>query len=140
MKGFIDGIDFHSLPAQKYWSMPASWAPERKQQEVKSAIFSGEYVGARKIDGAFYKFVKDEDGNMELLGRSKSVNGDYLNKIEWVPQLRSFFNTLPKGTCLIGEIYFPHNEGSNHVTTIMGCLKDKAIARQEAGEKPRYVL
>ena len=140
MKGFIDGIDFHSLPIQRYWSMPASWAPERKQQEVKSAIFSGEYVGARKIDGAFYKFVKDEDGNMELLGRSKSVSGDYLNKIEWVPQLQSFFNALPNGTCLLGEIYFPHNEGSNHVTTIMGCLKDKAIARQEAGEKLHYYV
>lgn len=140
MKGFIDGIDFHNLAPQKYWSMPASWAPERKQQEVKNAIFSGEYVGARKIDGAFYKFVKDEDGNMELLGRSKSVNGDYLNKIEWVPQLQSFFNALPNGTCLLGEIYFPHNEGSNHVTTIMGCLKDKAIARQEAGEKLHYYV
>lgn len=140
MKGFIDGIDFHNLAPQKYWSMPASWAPERKQQEVKSAIFSGEYVGARKIDGALYKFVKDEDGNMELLGRSKSVSGDYLNKIEWVPQLQNFFNSLPNGTCLLGEIYFPNNEGSNHVTTIMGCLKDKAIARQEASEKLHYYI
>lgn len=140
MKGYIDGIDFHNLPVQHYWSMPASWAPERKQQEVKSAIFSGEYVGARKIDGAFYKFVKDEDGNMELLGRSKSVSGDYLNKIEWVPQLQNFFNSLPNETCLLGEIYFPNNEGSNNVTTIMGCLKDKAIKRQEIGEKLSYYI
>lgn len=140
MKNFIDKIDFHSLPAQKYWSMPASWAPERKKKEVQDAIFSGNYIGARKIDGAFYKFVKDEDGNMELLGRSKSVSGDYLNKIEWVPQLQSFFEKLPNGTCLLGEIYFPKNEGSNHVTTIMGCLKEKAIARQEAGEKLHYYI
>ena len=140
MKGYIDKIDFHSLEPQRSWSMPASWDNERKQREVRNAIFSGEYVGARKIDGAFYKFIKDEDGNMELLGRSKSVNGDYLNKIEWVPQLQSFFDVLPNGTCLIGEIYFPNNEGSNHVTTIMGCLKDKAIARQNIGEKLHYYI
>ena len=103
-------------------------------------IFSGDYIGARKIDGAFYKFWKDENGNMELLGRSKGVGGDYLNKLDWVPQLYEFFNELPNGTCLIGEIYFPGNEGSNKVTSIMGCLKDKAIARQESGAKLHYYI
>jgi ATP-dependent DNA ligase len=140
MKDYIDNIDFHELPAQKYWTPPASWDNDRKKTEVHNAIFSGEYVGARKMDGAFYKFIKDEDGNMELLGRSKSVSGDYLNKIEWVPQLQPIFDKLPNGTCLLGEIYFPKNEGSNHVTTIMGCLKEKAIARQEAGEKLHYYI
>lgn len=137
MKNFIDGIDFHELSAQKYWTPPASWSDERKKQEVQDAIFSGNYIGARKIDGAFYKFIKDEDGNMELLGRSKSVTGDYLNKFDWVPQLHPFFRNLPNGTCLLGEMYFPDWEGSNHVTTIMGCLPTKAIYRQ-LNEKPLY--
>ena len=119
MKNFIDNVNFHILEAQKYWSPTSTWTPERKKQEVKDAIFSGNYIGARKMDGAFYEFIKDEDGNMELIGRSKSVNGDYLNKIGHVPQLHDFFNSLPNGTCLLGEIYFPKNEGSNHVTTIM---------------------
>lgn len=140
MKNFIDKINFHELEVQHYWTMPASWAPDRKKQEVKNAIFSGDYIGSRKMDGALYKFLKDEDGNMELTGRNKSINGDYLNKLEWVPQLHQFFNRLPNGTCLLGEIYFPKKEGSNHVTTIMGCLKDKAIARQEAGEKLHYYI
>lgn len=140
MKGYIDNIDMHSLEPQRYWTPPASWDNERKKQEVHDAIFSGDYVGARKMDGAFYKFIKDEDGNMELLGRSKSVSGDYLNKIEWVPQLQPFFDKLPNGTCLLGEIYFPNNEGSNHVTTIMGCLKEKAIVRQEVGERLHYYI
>ena len=140
MKNYIDNINFHTLENQKYWTPPASWAPERKKQEAESAIFSGDYMGARKMDGAFYKFIKDEDGNMELLGRSKSVSGDYLNKIGHVPQFHDFFNSLPNGTCLLGEIYFPNNEGSNHVTTIMGCLEDKAIARQNSGEKLHYYI
>lgn len=140
MKNFIDSIDFHNLEAQKYWTPPASWSDERKKQEVQDAIFSGNYVGARKMDGAFYKFIKDEDGNMELLGRSKSVSGDYLNKIGWVLQLHPFFNALPNGTCLLGEIYFPNNEGSNHVTTIMGCLPTKAIYRQMNGDPLHYYI
>lgn len=131
--------NYHDLPAQKYWTFGAS-AKVDPRIEAKNMIFSGNYVGARKIDGAFYKFWKDEEGNMELLGRSKGVGGDYLNKIEWVPQLHNFFNSLPNGTCLIGEIYFPNNEGSNNVTTIMGCLKEKAIARQEKGEKLHYYI
>jgi ATP-dependent DNA ligase len=92
------------------------------------------------MDGAFYKFIKDEDGSMELIGRSKSVSGDYLDKINWVPQLHDFFNTLPNGTCLLGEIYFPNNEGSSNVTTIMGCLEAKARERQEKGEKLHYYV
>lgn len=131
--------NFHNLEAQKYWTFGASAKVDPKV-EAKNMIFSGEYIGSRKMDGAFYKFWKDENGNMELLGRSKGVGGDYLNKYDWVPQLHSFFESLPNGTCLIGEIYFPNNEGSHNVTTIMGCLKDKAIARQNAGEKLHYYI
>lgn len=131
--------NFHELSPQKYWTFGAG-AKVDPRVEAKNMIFSGNYIGSRKIDGAFYKFWKDENGNMELLGRSKGVNGDYLNKIDWVPQLNSFFEALPNGTCLIGEIYFPNNEGSNHVTSIMGCLKEKAINRQENGDKLHYYI
>lgn len=140
MENFIDGINFYELEPQRYWSMPSSWSDERKKEEVHNAIFSGDYVGARKMDGAFYKFLKDEDGNMKLLGRSKGVSGDYLNKIDYVPQLAPFFESLPNGTCLLGEIYFPENEGSNHVTTIMGCLPQKARDRQASGAKLHYYV
>ena len=135
----IDGINFHDLEVQKYWSFPKSYKKDPKE-ETRNMIFSGDYVGSRKMDGAFYKLVKDMDGNMELLGRSKSVSGDYLNKFDWIPHLHPFFENLPNGTCLIGELYFPSNEGSNKVTSIMGCLVDKAIARQENGPKLHYYV
>ena len=90
------------------------------------------------MDGAYYRFIKGMDGSMRLQGRSKSVNGGYLDKLDHVPHLMDFFNELPNGTCLIGEIYFPNNEGSSNVTTIMGCLTPKAIARQETGDKLHY--
>lgn len=139
MKMIIDGIDFHEIEAQRYWSFPKSYKGNPKE-ETRNMIFSGDYIGSRKIDGVFYKFTKNMDGEMELLGRSRSVSGDFLDKINWVPQLMPFFNTLPNGTCLLGELYFPNNEGSNKVTTIMGCLVDKAITRQEKSKLHYYIF
>ena len=135
----IDGIEFHELEAEKYWSFPKSYKKDAKT-ETKNMIFSGEYIGSRKMDGAYFRFVKDNEGNMSLQGRSRSVKGYFLNKIGHVPHLMSFFEAIPNGTCLLGELYFPNNEGSSNVTTIIGCLEDKARARQEKGDKLHYYV
>lgn len=139
MSFVIEGIDFANLDAEKYWSFPKSFKGDSKET-TRNMIFSGDYIGARKMDGAYYRFIKGVDGEMRLQGRSKSVSGQYLNKLGHVPHLMNFFNSLPNGTCLLGEIYFPKNEGSHNVTTIMGCLENKAIARQEAGEHLHYYV
>ena len=139
MSMMIDGIDFQELEAEKYWSFPKSFKGDPKE-ETRNLIFSGNYLGARKMDGAYYRFIKDMDGNMRLQGRSKSVSGEYLDKLDHVPHLMPYFERLPNGTCLLGEIYFPKNEGSSNVTTIMGCLTPKAIERQEKGEKLHYYI
>ena len=139
MSMIIDGIDFQALEAEKYWSFAKSFKGDPKE-ETRNMIFSGNYLGARKMDGAYYRFIKDMDGNMRLQGRSKSVSGDYLDKLDHVPHLLPYFESLPNGTCLLGEIYFPKNEGSSNVTTIMGCLTPKAIERQEKGEKLHYYI
>ena len=135
----IDGINFETLEAEKYWSFAKSYKGDPKL-ETQQMIYSGDYLGARKMDGAYYRFIKDMNGNMRLQGRSLSVNGEYLDKLDHVPHLMDFFNSLPNGTCLLGEIYFPDNEGSNKVTTIMGCLTEKAIERQNKGVKLHYYI
>ena len=140
MQGYIDGTNFHDLAAMKYYAPPASWTEEKKKETAISRIFSNQWVGAVKRDGAFYKFVKDETGYMELLGRSKGVEGDYLNKIEWLPQLMPFFNSLPIGTCLLGEVVAPHLERSTETTKIMGCALEKAVSRQEKNGYAKYYI
>lgn len=75
----IDGIDFKELPAEKYWSFPKSYKGDPKV-DTKNFIFSGDYIGARKMDGAYYRFIKDMDGNMRLQGRSKSVSGEQIGR------------------------------------------------------------
>lgn len=138
--GIINQINFSELEAEKYWTPPSSKSDKEKKEIAKNFIFSGDYLGAVKKDGAYYRFIKDENGEMVLQGRSRSVSGIFLNKIEWVPHLQAFFDWLPNGTCLLGEIYFPEKEGSHNVTTIMGCLKDKAIQRQKDNNFLSYYI
>lgn len=140
MSCLIEGIDFCELEAEKFWSFTASYSEERKKTEAVNMVYSGDYLGSRKMDGAYYRFCKDMDGNMSLQGRTKSVKGYYLDKIEWVPQLQPFFESLPNGTCLLGEVYFPDNEGSYNTTSIMGCKVDKAVSRQLLGPKLHYYV
>lgn len=139
MSNLIDGVNFFELESERYWSFPKSYKKDPKA-ETKQMIFSGDYIGSRKIDGAYYRFVKDMEGNMTLQGRNRSVKGNFLNKIGHVPHLQKFFDLLPNGTCLLGEIYFPDKEGSHNVTTIMGCLEDKAIRRQKEAGKLHYYI
>ena len=135
MYGYIDGYDFGEMEAMRYWAPPASWTDQKKKDNAQSRIYSGDWLGAEKKDGYFVKLIKDEDGNIILYSRSRGVNGKFADKHEWVPHLNSFFGALPNGTCLLGELYFPSKPGSRNVTTIMGCLKEKAVERQIKGEK-----
>ena len=107
----IDNINFRELESEKYWAFPKSFKGDPKA-ETKNMIFSNDYIGSRKMDGSYYRFIKDINGVMVLQGRSRSVSGNFLNKIGHVPHLHEFFESLPNGTCLLGEIYFPDDEGS----------------------------
>lgn len=132
MEGFIDGYNFKEMEAMKYYAPKAG--DTKAPAEAKSKIFSGEWLGTRKMDGYFAKFVKDEDGNMFLLSRSRGVDGNFSEKIDKVPQFMPFFNELPNGTCFLGELYIHGREGSNEVTKLLGSLTPKAIARQAKEE------
>ena len=138
MYGFIDGFDFGEMEPMRYYAPPSTWSDEKKRENARMKIYSGDFYGAEKKDGYFAKLIKDEDGNIILYSRSRGVNGKYADKHEWVPHLQPFFDALPVGTCLLGELYLPSQPGSRNITTIMGCLKEKAVARQEKGEKLHF--
>ena len=138
--GMIDNYNFKEMPAQKYWAPPASWSLEKKKETTQARIFSGDWYAAEKKDGYFAKLVKDEDGNVGLYSRSRNVNGEYPEKHEWVPHLQPFFDWLPNGTCLLGELYLPSKPGSSNITSLLGCLKEKCVARQEQGEKLHFYI
>jgi hypothetical protein len=140
MYGFIGEIDWVNCEAMKYWSAPSSYTPERKKNEIKSAVFSGQYLGSIKVDGYYQRLVKDEDGNVFMIARNKNVKGEAINKIEWVPQLEDYMSQIPNGTVLLCECYLPNNEGSKNITSLLGCLKEKCIARQNSGQKLHFYI
>ena len=140
MYGYIDGFDFGEMEIQKYYCPPSTWSDEKKRENARMKIYSGNWLGSQKFDGYFAQLIKDEDGNIILYSRSRGVNGKFADKHEWVPHLKPFFDSLPNGTCLLGELYLPSQPGSRNITTIMGCLREKAIARQENGEKLHFYV
>ena len=139
MNGYIDSIDFKNLEPERYWSFPKNYK-KNKVETAKYMVMSGEYLGSRKMDGIYGRFIKDEDGNCFLMTRNKGVNGSYANKILYLPQLKEFLWGIPKGSCFLGEIYFPDDEGSRKVTTICGCLLDKARERQVDKKLHYYIF
>lgn len=140
MFGYIDNKDFVNLTAMKYWSFPSSYSKDKRQTELHNAIFSGSYWGALKVDGFYQRLVKDEDGNCFMIARSPDVKGNPVNKYEWVPQLHPFMESIPNGSCFLCECYLPGNEGSKNITTLLGCLKNKCIERQEKGQKLHFYI
>lgn len=140
MRGYINNIDWLNIEPMKYWSFTAATDTETRRSIVKNCIFSGEYGGALKVDGYYQRLLKDEDGNCFMIARNRNVSGEIINKYEWVPQFHGWMQNLPNGTCLLAEIYFPNNEGSNKVTSILGCLKEKAILRQKDNPLHLYIF
>lgn len=140
MKGYVAGIDWVNAEAMKYWSFSSSTSQEKRKIDTHNMIFSGEYLGALKCDGYYERLIKDEDGNCFMVARSKNVHGEAVNKIDWVPQLKEFMDKLPNGTVLLSECYLPGNEGSQKITSLLGCLKDKCVARQEKGQKLHFYI
>ena len=110
---------------------PMRYANTPSQDKVDAAMASLDWCAQPKYDGAFYQLEHTDEGDIYLFGRTLSkVTGEYTEKIANVPWLKQWAEQLPKGTTLIGEIYIPGGH-SNTVTSIMGCLPEKAIKRQE---------
>ena len=96
---------------------------------LKTACDSGNYFGQLKKDGFWYQCELHQQGDY-LFSRSASrTTGLQAEKSANVPHIIEALASLPKETILVGEIYYPGGSSKN-TTEIMGCLPDKALARQ----------
>lgn len=134
MECIIDNFDFFNMEAMKYFAPPASWSAERKKENALNKIYSNQWLASRKRDGIWMAFMKDMEGNMYLRPRSRNTKKEFVNKIDWVPHLHPFFNELPNGTVLLGELYLPRDEQAKTTTSIVNCLLPKSLKRQEKEE------
>lgn len=98
--------------------------------ELTRMIDSGKYLISRKYDGFWYQLEKIDEDHIYLFSRSKSrKTGELTEKIACVPHIKNWAKLLPNDTILVGEVYVEGGK-SNNVTSIMGALPDKAVARQ----------
>lgn len=134
MKCIIDGIDFYQIEPMRYYAPPASWSIEKKKENAINKIFSSDWYGSQKRDGIMAVCGKNLDGEIFLRPRSKNTKGEYVNKVDWVPQIHDFLNSLDNGTVLLGEVYLPRDEQAKTTTSIMNCLLNKSLARQSKEE------
>ena len=139
MEIIIDNFDFWDMPAQNYYSFTSAFKGNKKEK-AEELCLSEKYYGSRKMDGSWNMLIKDMDGKFHLRSRKESVNGGFTDKAEWIPQICENLAAVPNGTVFIGEIYFPNNEGSRKITSVLNCLKDKCLDRQKKGEYLHYYI
>lgn len=97
--------------------------------QLKNASASNKYFGEIKKDGSLYYYVGTHSGSY-LFGRTTSVKTKLLTeKGANVPHIMAALDCLPKDTIILGEMYYP-GKTSKDVTSIMGCLPEKAKERQ----------
>lgn len=113
------------IQAMKIWKLP-----DGKEDMFPQLCIEGNYFAELKKDGYWYEFEKTNN-HMYLFSRNVSKNtGILTEKLANVPHIKEALQVVPKGTILIGEIYYP-GKTSKDVTRIMGCLADEAINRQK---------
>ena len=134
MKCIIEGIDFYQLEAMKYFSPSTSWSAEKKKENAMQKIFSGDWYGAQKRDGIFVMVGKNLDDEIFLRPRAKNTKGEFVNKVDWVPQIHDFLNSLEPGTVFLGELYLPRNEQAKSTSSIMNSLQPRAVKKQTKEE------
>ncbi len=134
MNCIIEGIDFYQLEAMKYFSPSTSWSPEKKKENAMQKIFSGEWWGAQKRDGIFVMCGRNQDGDIFLRPRAKNTKGEFVNKVDWVPQIHTFLAAIDPGTVFLGELYLPRDEQAKSTSSIMNSLQPRAVKKQQKEE------
>ena len=139
MEVIIDGFDFFQMEAQKYYSTPNSWDAEKKKQNAMNKIFSLDWCGSRKVDGVFGMIGRNLDGEIFWRPRAKNTKGEFVNKVDWIPQIHDFLNEIDPGTVFLCETYIPAHESAKDTTSVLNCLLPKSLKRQENEEYKLHI-
>lgn len=126
-------LNYYEMAPMRYWSPDES-------QKVEADIIThpekySDYVGSFKRDGEWAKVIWDGT-KVSILSRSISKKtGEYARKEGNVPHLVEEFKKLPANTVILGELCFDDlYKRSKDVGTLLRCLPEKAVSRQEKEE------
>jgi len=113
--------------------------PAGKENLLPNICESGEYFLQLKKDGYYYTYNKTCNYSYLFSRNVSKTNSLLTDKMKNVPHIEEALSFLPQDTVLVGEIYYP-GKTSKTVTTIMGCLPEKAIARQKDAGLIHYYI
>lgn len=113
------------IDAMKVWKLPAG-----KESMLSEICQSGDYFLEEKIDGYWYEYEKTDNYSYLFSRNTSTTTGLLSEKGANVPHIMKALDCMPQNTILIGEIYYPGGT-SKTVTTVMGCLPELAVKRQE---------
>lgn len=122
--------DFTKDEAMRYWT-------PKKEDHIELDIIEhpdkySDYIGSFKKDGEWSRMIWD---GKEVLIQSRTISkktGKYAEKQESLPHLVDEFKKLPVNTVILGEICYDELYlRSKDVGTILRCLPEKAIERQQ---------
>lgn len=105
-------------------------------QKKREAMIENEgdaFMATEKHDGYWAMFIRGKGDELVIRSRNKGINsGEYGIFTGKVPHLvREILATWPEETVLLGELCWKERgQNSSDITTILGCLEEKAIQRQ----------
>ena len=125
--------DYFRMEPMKYWQPDVEMGIEADIIDHPEKY--SDYIGSFKKDGEWSMIIWD--GN-EVIIRSRSISkktNEYARKDASLPHLVETFKSLPRNTVLLGELcYDDLFKRSKDVGTILRCVPEKAIERQQAEE------
>lgn len=122
---------------------PSTLSPKllMKRQEMIDNK-NGEFIATEKHDGYWAMFIRGEGEEIAIRSRNKGKNsgeyGDFTGKL---PHMVQEMHLWPSGTVVLGEICWKeYGRNSSDITTILGCLDEKAVERQKEEKLHCYVF
>ena len=128
IQALYPGVEDLLAPAMLIWKLPKG-----KESMMSEVCENGQYFAEEKIDGLLYVYYKGTEGQGYLFARTISKKtGLLVEKGANVPHIMQALDCFPNSSIVIGEIYFDGCTAKDCVS-IMGCLPEEAIKRQESG-------
>lgn len=96
---------------------------------------NGEWFAQLKKDGILAIFYKTEHYSYLFTRTISKKTGLPVEKSANVPHIIEAFHDIPPNTIIVGELYYP-GKTSKDCTSVLGCLPEKAIERQNGTYGP----
>lgn len=124
------------LEPEKYWSFPASYSKEKRENELDHMIYSGQYYIQLKTDGNYSAFICDFDGDKRVISRGKSTVTKEYGRLE---DKLFFFDAVAaafdKPTRIMGEIYY-----DNGIDRDVGSVLRAATIKSKCIQSDNYYM